>query len=575
MSANEDVTATGKKRVIYFPILHLVQGSMNILPSPQDDTSELLLHFIPGQSNPRSVHFSALAHCSDNTQTSTVSHVGVSGHRNSMQSDEGRNDRNDGRNLSSILTRDKGCFMFGKMGGRHVLLGMDKDRSMLGKNGGRDDLFIDPLEQTNQDEVKAKTVTARDYFNVKRYRKARSSVTPDVSTRSQKQDSLDSASFLSPDSKRDAREATNKILGGSKPNLLDLTFTNLRISPLANISPTSFLTGKQDEVLRTCEYEAAPFQMEIPSCRDLIVAGLLNEFVDNYRRIDQNLDLQDWVDRSAMITKHVDVKEHIPIAQLLLECGDDVIIRGFVSAGTDCDERIEAVIFEGQRNFTVALRGSTEQQARSGFKPTTKRSCFPICLKDSEVEIFATCLDEYQKIETKCFDTLDRLTEEHPFCDVVFTGYSFGGALATLAAAMYANARPMVRVQCYPMGSPKVGSTEFRRIVNSSPNLRVIRLEYGQDGKCQFPSQHVGVHVGHTLVLSPLLGKNTQKIKDPILAYKFEAPKLKKFKTIHPDLRCYVTALEEITRLNLPWVTEFVGTTGRGVVVGDESRQMV
>ena len=546
---------------------------MNSRPSPHDDSSKALLRSLLGQSKSTSHQLALGVHGLDLTQTSTVSPIRALDHLDTMQNcakgkgsggnnDEGRNDQNAGRNPSPYRARD-------------ASLGVGKDQSLLRKNRNRNEFSTDSLQQANQDEAKITTLSANIFFNVKKHRKARMSVTPNVSTPSEKKDSVDYTTFSSSNSKRNVREAKDKRLSGSKHNLLNLTVSNLQISPLAKASPTSFLTGKQDEVLRTCEYEAAPFQMEIPSCRDLTVAGLLNEFVENYRRIDQNLDLQDWVGRSAMVIKQVDVKEHIPIAQLLLECGDDVIIRGFVSAGCDCEKRVEAVIFEGQRNFTVALRGSTEQQARPGFNVTTKRTHVPNCFNHSEINIFPTFMDEYQKIEAECFEILDRLTEEHPFCDVVFTGHSFGGALATVAAAMYANARPMVRVQCYPMASPKVGSTEFRRLVNSSPNLRVIRLEYGQDGKCQFPSQQGCSHVGHTLVLSPLLGNNSHKIKDPILAYKFEAPKFKMFKTIHPDLRCYVTALEEITRLNLSWVAEFVGTTGSGVVVGDESRQVV
>jgi len=557
------MTVTDRKGVIWLPILQPVRGSMNSLPSPHDDSSKALFRSFLGQAKSTSPNPCVGDRGLDLTKTSTASPIRVLDHRDTMKNgaarkgsggndDEGRNDQNAGRNPSPYRTRQASW-------------GVDKDHSLLRKNRNRYEFFTDSLQQANQDGAKIKTLTAKLLLNVKKHRKARMSVTPNVSTPSEKHDSLDNTTFSSSDSKRNVRE----------DQILDFTLSNLQISPPAKASPTSFLTGRHDEVMRTCEHEAAPFQMEIPSCRDLTVTGLLNEFVENYRRIDQNLDLQDWVDRSALVMNQVDVKEHIPIAQLLLECGNDVIIRGFVSAGSDCDKRVEAVIFEGQRHFTVALRGSTEQQARPGFNPTTKHTLVPTCYNHSEIDIFPTFLDEYQKIEAECFEILDKLTEEHPFCDVVFTGHSFGGALATVAAAMYANARPMMRVQCYPMASPKVGSTEFRQLVNSSPNLRVIRLEYGQDGKCQFPSQRGGLHVGHTLVLSPQLGNSSHKIKHPILAYKFEEPKFKMFKTIHPDLRCYVAALEEITRLNLSWVAEFVGTTGSGVVVGDESRQMV
>jgi hypothetical protein len=177
-------------------------------------------------------------------------------------------------------------------------------------------------------------------------------------------------------------------------------------------------------------------------------------------------------------------------------------------------------------------------------------------------------------LEAECFALLDTLPEENPFCDVVFSGHSFGAAMATIAAFRYSNARPTSRVSCLTLASPKVGFSIFRNMVNLQPNLKVMRLEFGQDGKCQLPGTG-GSHVGHTLVLHGSLGHNLLKMTQPVLAYKFEVPKHKKFKTTHPDLRSYVTALEELARLNLPWAEHFVGTSGQGVVINNEARQVV
>lgn len=381
---------------------------------------------------------------------------------------------------------------------------------------------------------------------------------------------------------RNPLHRTSEILEQSKTSdyssfvrdLMELSLDKLQLPTLAKPSPTSFLTGHDSEVLRTCEYEAAPFQMEIPSLSEFLVVSRLTEFVENYRRIDQNIDLQDWKCKTIRDLQQVKVVEHIPIAQLLIDCGEDVSIQGVVAKGSNADSRIEAVIFEGQQNFVVVLRGTTELQAKPNPKKSSSRKAVPIDAEHEHVEVYKFFLDEYMKVEKECFALLDTLIEEHPFCDVIFTGYSFGGALSILAALRYSNARPMVRVNSYPMGSPKVGFSEFRRLVNSSPNLRVMRLEFGQDGKCQLPGQG-GSHVGHTLVLNGSLGNNSLKVKEPVLAFKFEAPKHKKFKTSYPDQRSYVVALEEIARLNLPWATDFVGTSGQGVVINNETRQVV
>ena len=352
-------------------------------------------------------------------------------------------------------------------------------------------------------------------------------------------------------------------------------FMQLQIPSLAKPSPTSFLTGKGDEAVRTSEYEPSPFQMEIPSLSEVLEMGRLNDFVENYRRMDQNFDLHEFIGRSRLELQQVKLKEHIPIAQSLLECGDGLTVQGFLSHGSNADDRLEAVVFEGQRYFTVVFRGTTEQQTKLLGSSKSKRRPVPFDPEQENVEVYSGFQEEYTKLEKDCFALVDKLSEQNPFCDVVFSGYSFGAAMATLAATRYATARPMMRVGCFTLASPKVGFSMFRQVVNSLPNLKVTRIELGQDSKCQAPAVG-GYHVGHTLVLNGSIGhQNTHKIDKAVQAYKFDTPKHKKFKTTHPDLRNYTTTLEEMSRLHIPWVKDFVNTSGKGVVVNNEARQVV
>lgn len=359
---------------------------------------------------------------------------------------------------------------------------------------------------------------------------------------------------------------------GIASDLMDLKLGNLKLPNLAKPSPTSFLTGKEDEVVRTsADGEAAPFQIEIPGLPEILVVANLNLFLDTYRLSDQNFDLQQWVGFSRMDLRAVSVPEHIPIAQALLDCGDDVVIRGVVSKGSD-EDRLECVIFEGQRQFLAVFSGTHDQQAKGVSK--SKKKAAKLDVAHEKVEVYGGYLEEYMKLEQECFVILDKLKDEEPFCDVAFSGFSFGGAMATLGAYRYANARPTSRVSCLTMASPKAGFALFQQIVKSQPNLKVIRLELGQDGKCQLPGVG-GSHAGHTLVLNGSLGSKSEKVTQPVLAYEFDAPKPKKFGTKHPSLQAYVTALEEISRLKLKWVKDFVGHFGKGVVVNNESRLVV
>jgi hypothetical protein len=173
---------------------------------------------------------------------------------------------------------------------------------------------------------------------------------------------------------------------GIASDLMDLKLGNLDLPQLAKPSPTSFLTGKEDEVVRTSG-EAAPFQMEIPGLPEILVVGQLNLFVDTYRLTDQNFDLQEWVGYSRMDLRAVSIPQHIPIAQAILDCGDDVSIRGVVSKGSD-EDRLECVIFEGQRQFLAVFTGTHEEQAKGVSK--NKKKAVPMDSAHKKVEVYDT-----------------------------------------------------------------------------------------------------------------------------------------------------------------------------------------
>jgi len=443
-------------------------------------------------------------------------------------------------------------------------------------------------------------------------------------------------------------------------DLLELKdqFGGLQIPSLGiktKTSPTSFLTGKGDEAVRTtCSNEPTPFQLEIPSLSDVVTIARLNEFVENYRRQDQNLDLSQFVGLNRLQLQHrIDnningagiPSEHVPIVQSLLECceHEDVSVQGFLTEKGDlpADERAEAVVFQGQRNFAVVFRGTSEQQSKVLGNSKSKKRAVPLDASfsvshsaslasdtalDRNAEVYSGFLESFSKIEEECFELVDKLVDENPFCDVVFSGYSFGAAMATLAAARYAMARPMMRVGCLTLASPKVGFSRFKHVVNSLPNLRMMRLELGlNDTKCQGPTVG-GWHVGHTLVLnhsninsnsggnsnntghsnSALSGSSNRNSDSAtgtasVSVYKFETPKHKNgfFKTANPGLKKYISTLEDLmtiqknfnrrTTATTPtttdgskkapssssWPKDFANNSGKGVVINNEKRLVV
>jgi pimeloyl-ACP methyl ester carboxylesterase len=221
------------------------------------------------------------------------------------------------------------------------------------------------------------------------------------------------------------------------------------------------------------------------------------------------------------------------------------------------------LILESKRQFLCVFRGTpAEQQGKFSRQPDLVRM--------GGLSVFGDRLAAIQELETATFATLDKLTEDNPFCDVVFTGHSYGAAMATLAAQRYALARSELRIAVLTTACPKVGAADFRSAVHSLPNLKVMRVEYGNGRPMAAPN---GCQVGHTIRIHPSVGTN-KPVAHPVTAYKFgdaDDTGRSLFKR-EKDVSDYVRALESLNT----WVQDYHRLDGAGVKGKDnEARQMV
>jgi len=68
-----------------------------------------------------------------------------------------------------------------------------------------------------------------------------------------------------------------------------------------------------------------------------------------------------------------------------------------------------------------------------------------------------------------------------PTKEIIVTGHSLGGALATLFAADIAYHITTMTVRCYPFCSPRVGDKQFVRCINGIRNLSILRINNSYD----------------------------------------------------------------------------------------------
>lgn len=349
---------------------------------------------------------------------------------------------------------------------------------------------------------------------------------------------------------------------------------------------------------------------------------------------------------------------HRPVAKMLVDCGaDDLAVEGFFhevgddeadmtaqaagvvsSTATDkCTQsRIEVAVFSSQirRQFVVVYQGTAKQQ----IKPVRQRELRQAkdtnswlnkeiiegggSMEDSSSEEESECRVVLpaqkdatvastfpafrrgyfkQGMEQRVFGLLKELAEKHPFFDVIFTGHSFGAALATIGAVRYARESSTIRTSCHVFGCPRLGGHEFRSLAHSLPNLKIIRIEYGSDPWCHVPDDTSWTHVGHavtvsskatallpssTATASSTADKDASKLKY-IQAYRFDGShrsrslaasvstskrfihKIDKLKTtfshdgkLDHDVQSYVAAVEAFCPggATLPWVKKFEGS---------------
>ena len=354
-----------------------------------------------------------------------------------------------------------------------------------------------------------------------------------------------------------------------------------------HLPPPSAVASETLPSMRSSEQDPAAHQVEIPPVDDFVLHARLCSVLDEYREVDQNFEFVSLVgmvqdEMRLFVVGSADAgntttmlqQSHIPIVSAILECGDDLVVEGFVHEVGSCshgdaqddtgtardkspDDRVEAAVFYSARHrqFIVSWRGPSVDQAKPVRNRHLKHAKDMLAhdphsanlSADQAVPVFPAYRDAYFKpgIEESVFSLLDKLADRTPFCDVVMTGHSFGAALATLAGARYASSRHQIRVCCNLFGSPKVGGVEFRHWANSLPNLKAMRVEYGSDPWVSAPEGTAWSHVGHSIVidsvvtsvsdkdfktegLHPKLGDHARKVleekKVPIIAraYRFD-----------------------------------------------------
>lgn len=195
-------------------------------------------------------------------------------------------------------------------------------------------------------------------------------------------------------------------------------------------------------------------------------------------------------------------------------------------------------------------------------------------------------------MDTKLFKMIEKLSSDNPFCDVIFTGHSFGAALSLIASVHYAEKFPMINVNTHVFGVPKIASNIFRLRAHSLPNLRIIRVEHGVDPYVEYPLVGNWENIGHTIHIDYQKRNkysNSSRNEDcsaTVSAYKFGKRNQGQSLPLHRvftkaqgkldhDMQNYLHAIEHFAHAGSTWVKNFRDHDGTGIVTTENEERLL
>jgi predicted lipase len=122
-------------------------------------------------------------------------------------------------------------------------------------------------------------------------------------------------------------------------------------------------------------------------------------------------------------------------------------------------------------------------------------------------EIYSGCKDcevhlgfqqGYESFKEPLFTEVSELVKKYPNANLVITGHSFGGAMATLAAVDFENSGK--KVSLITFGSPRVGNEVFSKYANQKIQGSNYRVSYIDDPVTGVPPASLGfLHTGQEI----------------------------------------------------------------------------
>lgn len=80
---------------------------------------------------------------------------------------------------------------------------------------------------------------------------------------------------------------------------------------------------------------------------------------------------------------------------------------------------------------------------------------------NNDIKVHSGYLHQYLSLKYNIINVINNIIEKNKINDIIFTGHSLGGSIATIASIDLFNLYNKYNIKCYTFGSPKVGNIDF------------------------------------------------------------------------------------------------------------------
>jgi predicted lipase len=179
---------------------------------------------------------------------------------------------------------------------------------------------------------------------------------------------------------------------------------------------------------------------------------------------------------------------------ILAESSRDSLTTGAGLVGLNHKLKAIVVSFRGTYSWRDITTNLLVYQSTADWKSKLQDFLPENNLVPSELRVHAGFELQYVRLRPKIMNATSSLATQYPDYQILFTGHSLGGSLATLAAVDFHDSYGFAdRISLYTFGVPRLGDSNWARYVNKLPFAqRMYRFHRKGDPVIRLPFQFMG-----------------------------------------------------------------------------------